>query len=274
MSEAADWTPVEAELARWRAAGHAARLWLRDDDAVTVTPPLERLAALTRDARISTLIAVIPARAEPDLAEFLARQPHWQAAVHGFAHVNHASAGEKKAELGAHRPLNEVLADIARGQERLNRLFASRLAPVLVPPWNRIDKHVAAELPRVGFEVLSAFGPEPRDAITGLKHLNTHLDIIDWRGNRGGRPHDVLIMRLAEALAEARAAGSRPLGILTHHLVHDARAWRFLEVLAEFTQGRRDIAWWPPGEAWGSATGHSGSPRKASTLADGNVISN
>lgn len=273
MSAAAEWAPVEAELARWQGARRAARLWLRDDDAVALTPALERLAALTRDAGIFPLIAVIPAGAGLDLAEFVERQPHWQAAVHGFAHVNHAGAGEKKAELGAHRPLDAVLADIARGRGRLKTLFAQRLAPVLVPPWNRIDAAVAAELPRLGFQVLSTFGPEPGEAITGLRHLNTHLDIIDWRGNRGGLPHDVLIARLAEALAQARAAGGRPLGILTHHLVHDARAWEFLQQLAEFTRGRRDIAWWPPGEAWSGAPGPAGNYRGASTLADGNVIS-
>ncbi len=246
MSEAADWAPVEAELARWHAAGQAARLWLRDDDAVAVTPPLERLAALTRNAGIHALIAVIPARAEPGLADFVARQPHWRVAVHGFAHVNHAPRAEKKAELGAHRPLDQVLADIERGCERLRTLFAGTLAPVLVPPWNRIDETVAAALPRLGFQVLSAFGPEPAGELTGLRQLNTHLDIIDWRGSRGGLAHDVLIARLAEALADARKAAGRPLGILTHHLVHDARAWEFLEALANFTRGRRDIRWWPP----------------------------
>jgi len=273
MSEAVDWAPLEAELARWQSAGRAARLWLRDDDAVAATPALERLAALTRNAGIFALIAVIPARAEPGLADFVMRQPHWQVAVHGFAHVNHASEGEKKAELGAHRPLDQVLADIAQGRERLKILFAEKLAPVLVPPWNRIDGAVAKELPRLGFAVLSTFGPEPGEAITGLKRLNTHLDLIDWRGNRGGLPHDVLITRLAEALADARATGGRPLGILTHHLVHDARAWEFLEALAEFTQGRRDVAWWPPTEAWSGLAGRLANHRAASTLADGNVIS-
>ena len=274
MSDAEDWTLVEAELARWRADGQAARLWLRDDDAVAVTPGLKRLARFTRNAGIHAVIAVIPAGAGPDLADFVALQPHWRVAVHGLAHVNHAPRAEKKAELGAHRPLDQVLADIEAGCGRLHTLFAGKLAPVLVPPWNRIDKAVEAELPRLGFEVLCAYGPEPAEEITGLRHLNTHLDIIDWRGSRGGLAHNVLIARLAEALTDARKAGGRPLGILTHHLVHDNRAWEFLEALAEFTRGRSDIRWWPPAEAWSGPLRQRDDRREASTLADGNVISN
>ncbi len=249
MTALADWAPVEAELAHWRAAGHAARLWLRDDDAVAVTPALQRLGAITQKARIPTMLAVIPAGAEAGLADFVARQPHWRVAVHGFAHANHAPAGEKKAELGPHRPREEVLADIARGLDWLDGLFAARLMPVLVPPWNRIDEAVVRDLPRLGIESLSVFGPEPTGLVAGPRRLNTHVDLIDWRGSRGGHDHNLLITRLAEALAAARSAGGRPVGILTHHLVHDERAWGFLEALVAFTAASPDIAWWAPERA-------------------------
>jgi hypothetical protein len=249
MTTPADWGPVEAELAHWAAAGHAARLWLRDDDAVAVTPALQRLAAIARSAAIPLMLAVIPAGAEPGLADFVARQPAWRVAVHGFAHHNHAPAGDKKAELGAHRPRQAVLADIARGLDWLDGLFAARLMPVLVPPWNRIDPQIVPELPRLGIEVLSAFGPEPTGLVPAPRRLNTHVDIIDWRGSRGGIDHDRLIVQLAQSLAEARQAGGRPVGILTHHLVHDAAAWGFVEALAAFVRPRRDIAWWPPERA-------------------------
>lgn len=249
MTAPAEWGPVEAELAHWRAAGKPARLWLRDDDAITVTPALQRLAAMTRNAAIPVMLAVIPAGAEPDLADFVARQPAWRVAVHGFAHHNHAPRGEKKAEFGPHRPREAVLADIVRGLDWLDGLFAAKLAPVLVPPWNRIGEDVVAELPRLGIEVLSAFGAEPTGLVAGPRRLNTHVDIIDWRGSRSGLDHQALIAQLAASLAQARAAGGRPVGILSHHLVHDAAAWGFLEALTAFVRPRGDVGWWPPERA-------------------------
>ncbi len=249
MTAPGDWAPVEVELRHWAEAGRAARLWLRDDDAVAVTPALQRLAAMTRNAAVPTMLAVIPAGAEPALADFVVRQLQWRVAVHGFAHTNYASMFAKKAELGAHRPLDVVLADIARGLDWLDGLFAAKLAPMLVPPWNRIDQAVVKELPRLGIEALSAFGPEPGGLVPGPLRLNTHVDIIDWGGNRGGHDHDLLIARLAKSLAQARAAGGRPVGILSHHLVHDATAWGFLEALIGFVGPRSDIGWWPPDRA-------------------------
>ncbi len=249
MTASADWAPLEAELQHWAEAGRAARLWLRDDDAVAVTPALQRLAAMTRNAAVPTMLAVIPAGAEPTLADFVARQPLWRVAVHGFAHKNYAPQGEKKAELGAHRPLDQVLADIARGLDWLDGLFAAKLAPMLVPPWNRIDDAVVKALPRLGIEALSVFGPEPGGLVPVPQRLNTHVDIIDWRGNRGGHNHDLLIVRLAQSLAQARAAGGRSVGILSHHLVHDATAWGFLDALISFMGPRSDIGWWPPDRA-------------------------
>jgi hypothetical protein len=44
---------------------------------------------------------------------------------------------------------------------------------------------------------------------------------------------------LAEALTQSLAAGGYPIGILTHHLVHDEAAWDFLEKLFSFTRGQR-----------------------------------
>ena len=42
----------------------------------------------------------------------------------------------------------------------LEQAFGRRFAPVLVPPWNRIDEAVIERLPGAGFSGLSTFGPE------------------------------------------------------------------------------------------------------------------
>ncbi len=88
-------------------------------------------------------------------------------------------------------------------------------------------------LGEIGFAALSVFGkakPAP------IAVVNTHVDIIDWHGGRGGKDHGVLALELARELKWRREAGSREaIGVLTHHLVHDEIAWLFMERLLEVT---------------------------------------
>jgi peptidoglycan/xylan/chitin deacetylase (PgdA/CDA1 family) len=209
--------------------------WLRDDDATVPGAALDHLLRVTADHGVPVTLAVIPAPAGVALAERLLPATHVTVAVHGWAHVNHAGPGEKKQELGGHRPLAEVTGELRQGLERLARLFPGQLCPVLVPPWNRIAPEVTAALPGLGFTGLSVFGPEKQ---AGLPVVNTHVDLIDWRGTRGGRDDAVLFAELAQAVARGG-----PVGVLTHHLVHDAQAWGFLERLFALTRGHPGCRW-------------------------------
>ncbi|HXF55211.1 MAG TPA: polysaccharide deacetylase family protein [Hyphomicrobiaceae bacterium] len=238
------WHPVRQELAHWCRAGRTARLWLRDDDATDDTPALRRYAELVASHRAPVLLAVIPARATCGLADYLANQPLFDPAVHGYAHANHAKPGEKSQEFPIHRGSEVIRAEITQGRRRLTELFGERLTAVYVPPWNRISPEVAGLLPGLGFSALSAFGARPLlGAPSSLCEVNTHVDIIDWRGNRGGRAHDWLARELADQLALARTHGRNHVGLLTHHLVHDDRAWRFLELLLAFAADEAALTW-------------------------------
>ena len=77
------WLPLAAELDRWSEAGRQIRLWLRDDDAVAPTPALDRLSALGERFALPVLLAVIPAQAEPALAEALRDRPSLLPCQHG-----------------------------------------------------------------------------------------------------------------------------------------------------------------------------------------------
>jgi hypothetical protein len=240
---AALWHPVRDELERWQAAGRVVRLWLRDDDLVEVTPALERLAALARRYDAPVLMAAIPAGAREDLAGYFAAAPLLDPAVHGFAHVNHARPGERTEEFPAHRGEHVIREEIGRGLARLSTLFGARLMPIYVPPWNRIAPGVASLLPGLGLTALSAFGRRvllPPDS--GLAEVNAHVDIIHWKGNRGGREHGWLARELALELGRARSEVTH-VGILTHHLVHDETAWSFLDALLEATAGHPAVRW-------------------------------
>ncbi len=218
------------------AQANPARFWLRDDDAVAPSAQLDRLLALTEEASVPVTLAVIPAGSGAPLAARLAGVAGVSVAVHGWAHVNHAPASEKKQELGQHRPERQVLAELARGFAHLSDLHGQQFTPVLVPPWNRIAPQVVAGLPGLGYRALSVFGPE-RPA--PLREINTHVDVIDWRGSRNGRPDDDLMDEIVLVMARSAA----PVGLLTHHLVHDPQVWGFLARLFALTNGHPGCRW-------------------------------
>ena len=235
----ADWAPLTDELDRWARAGWVARLWLRDDDAVEPTQALERLLALSASHAVPVALAVIPAFTGEALAGRLAAAPHAEVAVHGWSHENFAPPGQKKQELGAHRPADVVLSSLQRGVSHLVQLHGPRLVPVLVPPWNRIDPALVSRLGGIGFRALSVFGPERS---LGIASINTHVDVIDWHGTRGGRPGGDLVREMVVRL-RVIAGGEGTLGLLTHHLVHDETVWRFLEALFERTAKHPACRW-------------------------------
>jgi hypothetical protein len=235
------WAPLRVELDRWCNAGRTARLWLRDDDAAEPTPALEQLLDLTRTASVPLTLAAIPATSGEPLAARLSIEPHALVALHGWAHTNHAGPDEKKQELGAHRPVDTVLGELRDGVAILRRLFRQQFVPVLVPPWNRISKALIAELPGLALEALSIYGRA--QAGGPIPMVNTHVDIMNWHGVRGGRPHVELIAELVGELQARFDDDAEPIGILTHHLVHDATAWNFLAQLLKSTADHPAIAW-------------------------------
>ncbi|WP_108881398.1 polysaccharide deacetylase family protein [Anderseniella sp. Alg231-50] len=218
---------LEFELQNWRGAGKPPQVWWRDDDAVSATPRLDRLTQVTGEAGVEVLLAVIPAHADQSLADHVAQNGNLTPCVHGWSHTNHAPAGEKKCELGDHRALDTVLSDISRGRQQLARLFGSRLAPVLVPPWNRMRGDLAPHLGEIGIDAFSTFAH--KRTLPAIQ-ANTHVDVMDWKaaGGAAGKEQDRILSELAAALGVSRANGFYPVGLLTHHLVHDDAAWSAL----------------------------------------------
>lgn len=273
-------SPVDFPLARRQldaadAAGVELAFWWRDDDARGATPELARLLAQRLETGVPLALAVIPDGARADLLDGMTPEDDIRLFLHGWNHANHAPAGEKRAEFGDHRPVAAMLEEIRLGHDRLAGLADGRFLPVFVPPWNRIGPDMAARLGDAGLPGLSIFArPASRHCV------HTHLDLMDWRA---GRAQDATTLdRLLAAQIAARLTGeggalgaipsaamrrdtpaaapggtlagspgpvrwppseTQPIGLLTHHLQHDAAAWERLAALLTLLAPRPGVAW-------------------------------
>ena len=224
-----DWSPLKQELLRWQNEERALPIWWRDDDATDVTPQLRTLSELSLEIGLPVHLAVVPDAATPELAKFVHGAPNLIPIVHGWQHRNHAPAGSKKAEFGF--PRADSALDLKAAMERMRDLFADDLFPMFVPPWNRIDPLLFEELTALGYLAVSTYLPRAqRCAAPGLVQINTHMDPINWRGNRGlvapGHQLETLVDNLRDRRA-GRTDATEPLGFLTHHLIHDSDIWAF-----------------------------------------------
>jgi peptidoglycan/xylan/chitin deacetylase (PgdA/CDA1 family) len=254
------WKPVRQELGRWRARGLTARFWMRDDDACEVTPQLERLAALARRRDFKIGLAVIPSRLTDTLVRSLeADDASFLPMCHGWSHTNYGSV-EKPGEFGPDRPLAEAEADCRRAFERFAACFGAHPA-IFVPPFGCITKDVEATLGDVGFAALSngptltlarmarlhakfeVLPPNPFWALPA-RPLDVHVDPIDWRRKTAHTPEHIA----AELLGELRLRrkgyipSSNPIGLLTHHLVHDEAIWSVCDELLDVLQNEPAVA--------------------------------
>jgi hypothetical protein len=232
------WDDLARECAAWGESGRLATWWWRDDDAVEATPALDQLLLV---ARGPIALAVIPAQLQPSLASRLKQNPEAAVLQHGFAHRNEAPARERKSEFPDERDVTAIERDLGAGLRKLSETFGAQFLPVLTPPWNRIGGRAVAILQSIGFIGLSRYLPRSAAQIHGVNQVNTHVDIIDWRGSNGpvrgflgeSACLDLFIGHLrARRLATVDA--QEPTGVLSHHLVHDPATWRFLEKLRDF----------------------------------------
>ncbi|MFT0858651.1 glycosyltransferase [Ancylobacter sp. G4_0304] len=229
------WARLDAALTRAEAEGRVLEFWWRDDDAIEPTPALDTLIARFERFGVPGGLAVIPSRATPALVERLRAAPDVDVLVHGWAHTNYAPVGEKAAEFGSHRPLAMVAGEAGAGLARLREMFGERTVPLFVPPWNRVAPAISAALPAQGFTGLSTF-TRRSEAIPGLTQINTHWDPIAWKQGGGLVEEAKLAHELARLVEEELAAAPgelEPIGLLTHHLVHDGWIDRLLDEVME-----------------------------------------
>lgn len=249
------WVALREEFLRWRAQGLRARVWVRDDDACEVTPQLERLAGLAGRGALEIGLAVIPSRVTQGLVRFLdGGGARFVAMCHGWSHANYGSS-EKPGEFGAERPLDVMKADAVRACRAFGVHFSGQPA-IFVPPFGCIAPEVEAVLGEVGFAGLSngpsltlarlarlhakfpALPPNPLRAL-GTGRLDVHVDPIDWRRKTAHAREHIEHELLGELRLRRKGylPWRTPIGLLTHHLVHDEAIWSTCEDLLDVLKG-------------------------------------
>lgn len=251
------WVLLLEEFDAWDKLGRQAELWWRDDDAATPGPKLEQLLCVSAQAGL--LLAVIPAKCDASLSSMLSRSPMVCIAQHGYAHINHAPRGRGLGawELGLHRPVEVVLAELEKGRGKLETLFGSSFLSVVVPPWNRIDPLLFDPLAKLGYRAVSTFGARSSPQLAkGLVAVNAHCDPIRWKTGAKFGGELKTIKQLVEHL-EAKRQGlvdaQEPSGFLTHHIDLDDEAWAFCQRLADLVDGHPGVRWVPPAEIFKEA---------------------
>ena len=249
------WSDFDAELGHWRDAGRIADFWWRDDDAAKPSASLTRLLKLSESSGVPLGLAVVPLEAVPELFSGLVGKLRARVLMHGTDHRNRAAPGEKKTEFAAAESDGDAVARLCIARERLAAQAAKRFVPVLAPPWNRFKRPLAVRLPEAGLYGLSGYGPRDKaEAAPGVRQVNTHVDIIDWRGTRGFVGEDTALRMAIKHLASRRNGevdAAEPTGWLTHHAVHDRETWLFLERLFERSV-KRGARWIDPAELFPS----------------------
>lgn len=219
--------------------------WWRDDDAGRDHLRLHRLLDLAERRAAPLALAVVPDWLEARVVEAILACPVATVLQHGVAHRNNAVTG-KKCELGGKLERATGFAELARGRSLLENAFGERFLPVLVPPWNRIDPSWLTGLKGEGYLGISTFAGD--ETPSDVPRWNTHLDLIDWRGDRKVKPWPTVLQALSAGLD---VGGSQPFGVLSHHLDMDEAGFQTLDRVLVNVSYRKPRGWLNAADVFG-----------------------
>lgn len=203
--------------------------WWRDDDLETPSSALSDLLVATRDIGVIPAIAAISGTVSADA---IAALDGWSARVlpHGWHHKNHEPPGAKKSEYGPARSIDMRIAEIDAACDRILALAGERALAVFTPPWNNMGSDLPAHLDRSKAMAVSAYRTPVRPPLPATRpRLDTHLDLIDWRGTGQGLSADQLVDLMIpwiKQMPDTENPLDSPVGVLSHHVVTKSEDWR------------------------------------------------
>jgi hypothetical protein len=232
------WVWLELELRRWRAAGRYATLWWRDDDARSASPQLDRLLSAAEGTPLT--LAVIPDGDLAALAVRLADATGVSVVQHGVDHENRR-LGREAGEFPHDWRRIRVATQVRAGWKRLSALPGA--LQMYVPPWNDVHPELPAVMEDCSYIGWSAWGQTVGEAVP--RRVDAHLDLMRWKGGERFRGEARFLADLRRLLVLRRRTQSwgAPIGLLTHHLVHDEPAWNFLRRFTAWSAARPDVVW-------------------------------
>ncbi|MBX7145827.1 MAG: hypothetical protein K1X44_00800 [Alphaproteobacteria bacterium] len=241
----ASWSDLKQELILWDSHNLSIYMWWRDDDAVQFTPELQLLLNLAKTNHCPITLAVIPYANQLKLDDMIHNEYELSIVQHGYRHHNHETYPTKKSEFGLNRSLSDSIDDLHEGQLLMKKVFGPYALPVLVPPWNRIDDRIIDYLPSLGFKGLSTFGTDKIGLKKGILQWNCHIDPINWHQGKSFYGESQVIDMILHEIQKRRfnSSSHNPLGLLTHHLIHDKNCWNFIQNLLDFSQNYSCIQW-------------------------------
>jgi hypothetical protein len=237
------WSSLSDELDRWADAGSTATFWWRDDDAISDTRQLHSLLDCAGQTPVA--LAVIPGLVASSLAKRLERHPTVTVLQHGWRHANHAKEGNP-SEYPAGRNREEVTGEFSEGMRQLSDLFRAQHLLVFAPPWHGLDQSYLPLLRQVGLRAISRARARTHAVISGLLVSNVHCVPILWSDPPSIGPDEIYLSQLIDHLEgrrQGRYDGDEPTGVLTHHLVQDARSYEFMAKLSAIVSGHSAACW-------------------------------
>lgn len=207
-------------------------VFFRDDDAGWAMPELGALLQVFGRHECPVDLAVIPAAIDHPVADRLNRwrdeNPRIGLHQHGYCHVNHEPAPNRKCEFGDARPVDRQCADIMIGRDRMTGMLGET-DPIFTPPWNRCAPHLLPHLADLGFAIFS-----DDDADCECDGLALLPITLDW--DRARREQ-----RLEADLAGQLANATRPVGIMLHHATLDDHARALLGDTLDLLAGHAKV---------------------------------
>lgn len=224
---------LQRSLARGLGEGNGeAKVFFRADDIGVPGHQFERLIQLFVGHGQPLCLAVVPTWLTQNRLATIhtltgkKNSSQWCWHQHGWLHRNHETLG-KKQEFGSGRPAKDQLADLRKGQLRLQSLLGNELSPFFTPPWNRCSGHTLQGLQDLGFLAVSrSMGAKPV-APEGLPDLPINVDLHTRKEEIPEHSWQLLLQELEDGMR----TGST--GIMIHHQRMSPTAYEFLAILFE-----------------------------------------
>ncbi len=197
-------------------------LFIRNDDVWRLDESFRTFFDFMLGQKIPVVYGVIPAKLEEDAALFLRRAKEQDPDLldivqHGYAHVNHAPAGEHhKYEFGETRTYEEQHEDIAKGMRIMQRAFGDTMTPGFIPPYHSDDAHTIDAIEALGIPLYSSRLKVPRPV---KKFIEIPAQIWANRADPQGVASPMDFHGLSRDLAAVLASGPVSGIVFRHHMM-------------------------------------------------------